>query len=249
MTDLKNFFKKYTFVLTVFACWITTVYILYFIKYEMYAGAIDNLLLYVVIFPPVIALSDLLSESAENEEKNKKKLQITLDVIGTVIAVCFVVWALFKSPYTVGIYDILAITLFMIILSRFPKFQEKLKNKINQKERSVFVISIFVILIVVPIIFNAVTRTITVKRAEIILENNGYADVIYADLINDKRALSIVFEDKTNVKDNTRDDLGFYLFKARKHNKEYGVAINILSGEISGETLIENNTYIHHYIR
>ena len=171
-------------------------------------------------------------------------------MIGIVIAVCFVVWALFKSPYIVGIYDILAIALFMVILSRFPKFQEKLKNKINRKERSAFVISIYVILIVVPIIFNAVTRTTTVKGAEIILENNGYADVTYADLIDDERALSIVFDDKTTLKkDNTRDDLGFYLFKASKNNKEYGVAINILGGEISGETLIESNPYIHYYIR
>jgi hypothetical protein len=249
MTNLKNFFKKHTFVLTVFAGWITTVYILYFIKYKMYAGAIDVLLLSVVIFPPLIALTDLLSEPAENKEKNKNKLQIIFNLIGIVTAICFVVWALLKSPYRVGIYDILAIALLMVILSWFPKFGKKLKNKSNQKERSVFVISIYAILIVVPIIFNAVTRTTTVKRAETILKNNGYTDIIYAGLIDNKRALSIVFKDKITLKDNKRDDLGFYLFKASKYNKEYGAAINILGGEISGETLIENNPYIHYYIR
>ncbi|WP_018213253.1 hypothetical protein [Desulfitobacterium hafniense] len=81
------------------------------------------------------------------------------------------------------------------------------------------------------------------------LENTHYTDTAYVDIINNKAALAIVFEGKTTVTDGTQDDLGFYLFKASKDNKEYAIAVNILGGDIVGEVLLEGNPYIHYYLR
>ncbi|BAE82798.1 hypothetical protein [Desulfitobacterium hafniense] len=245
MVSLKSFFQKYLFAITVFIGWIITVYSLYFIKYKMFGGAIEVLLLYVIIFPPIIAITDFLAKPKENENKTKKKMGLVLDVI----AACILTWAFFISPYAVGLYAILTIALILILLSRFPRLQAKLKNKANQKERSVFVLSIFAILIIVPLVFTSAAGIKTIRNTQILLENTHYTDTAYVDIINNKAALAIVFEGKTTVTDGTQDDLGFYLFKASKDNKEYAIAVNILRGDIVGEVLLEGNPYIHYYLR
>ena len=249
MASIYKFFNKYAFVITAFVGWIITAYTLYFIKYKMYAGTVNTLLMYFIIFPPMIALSDFLSEPKEYKEKKNKKLEIILNAISYIILVFLIVMSLIKSPYNVAMYDLIVLFLFVLIISRFPNFQEKLKDKNNQKERLSFVLGIYIILIIVPLALSTVIGAKDVKSAEKIIEDYGYTDVAFIDVINNDISLKIVFEDKVNLEEETRSDLGYYLFKAKKENEFVGVAINVLGGEIVGETLIEGNSYINYYIK
>lgn len=245
MAGLKNFFQKYLFAITVFTGWIITMYLLKFIKYNMFGGAINVLLLYVIIGPPIIAITGFLAKPKENDNKAKKKTDIVLNVI----AVCVLAWAFYISPYAVGLYSALMVALFAITLPLFPKLQGKLKNKANQKERSIFVLSVFAVLIIAPLLFTSLTGIKSIRSTQALLENTRYTDIAYLDIINNQVALAIIFEGKATVTDDTKDDLGFYLFKASKDNKEYAIAVNILGGDIVGEVLLEGNPYLPYYLR
>jgi hypothetical protein len=111
------------------------------------------------------------------------------------------------------------------------------------------VLFVFAVLIIVPLVFTTIADVKTLDEAESILKSSGCTNIEYIDWIDDAAVLNLVFEGNTTVTDYTHDDLGFYLFKTDKENIEYCLAVNVIGGEILGETLVESNPYIHYYIR
>lgn len=237
--------KKYSLIFTTLIGWIVTTFVLYYTQYKIYGGTIETIWRYVLIFIPVLLISNfLISDDNKFISKTNKVFYFILNAAAFLI----ILWCIFISPYDAITWNVVWIAIMSLMEWTFKSLKKKLKNKNFVKERCVFVILTYIFLIVEPFVFAAITGAKTVNNVQNILTEQGYENVAYIGSVSKLQYINLLFE--TNVKLETKNkmELKTYIFTSQDNGIQTAISVSVISGRILSSVEVEKNSPIELYI-
>lgn len=164
----------------------------------------------IMIVISVIGIINIFYNKNKSEKQNKYSY-----IIGFLCLVGSIVFIFLIDRHSPVIYILLCISVLFLLDSVF-KF--KILN-----DKNIFVCIMIIVIFVGAFIFPKVNNMYTVNRVEKIIKEQGYENVQYISILNN-RAVKIFFDKETHF--------GAYCFRANKDNKEYDIIVNVEGGKI-----------------
>ncbi len=202
-----------------------------------------------MIYVPTLAIASFLFDD-NKAAKPKTKIGKTLDRVVIIAVSVFVLWYSYRYPYNAEVWNVVWIAAIVIFMFAFKGFAEKIKDKKNQKERSIFITIVYSCLIITPIAFIALTGADTVNEASQQLEQAGYQEIQYIDNITNDRYFKVLFKSEPSIKQQENNfTLGAYIFTASDNNTTKAVAISCTTGEILAEEVVRTGSEVAYFIK
>jgi len=251
-----NLFKP-SLVIAIIA-YVVTCTVLILVQREVFGGAIKTNWAYAVLYPVFIGYSALMKESdvADNDDETpatqkgivRKKEMKFFGFIGILIIIAVIVGVVAHviatgNPLQGGHYinrrafafdfQLIGLILTSLILAAFRK------NKISGKRMFAAAYTAVLLATVAYLLF---ARPVTVSNAQNTLQNKGYRHVEYIRYAQEAFSIHFLmnFPD-SDIAIAAADGLGVYIFVGEKYGEEYGIFVDIASGEhIMSSRLYDN---------
>ena len=216
------------------AIYLVTCAVIYVVEYRVYAGALQTVFVFALVYPPVFVLFALIRGKSERKEPGKVSRTIGYVVAGLVLvcAAFFAVRFLFPN-YSQRLFG-------WQILSLIPSAVVLLIMEIMQHGRpgakyGAYAVSIvYSTLLVCTVVFVLVAGPSTVANGKDTLLKNGYDNPSFVTHFSDRFALAFVTtgELPEAITSSSSNDPGVYLFTGKRDDKDFAVFIDTGSGRV-----------------
>ncbi len=243
MQNKKNHLKQNALLIYSVFLWLCLVGVLYYIEYVVFAGTLDSILIFAILLPPCVIIAEVFSKENKaylNERPNTESFIIGL-VLRFTTALFFAI-AIYTKPYSLAVYQILAVCIIVVSLDFFKNYKRKLKLKYRYKERALFLSLIFMAISATPFVYSAIANVLPLSSAVSVVEQAGYIDAELLYISEDLDQLEGFFAHNLKADNNTNLNLNTYLFKASKDDTAYLLSVNVIGGEILGVGELRTST-------
>lgn len=249
--NCKNTLYKCSFSFLIFIGGIITSYVLYKIEHNIFGKTIKTLWLEIAVMGIGLAIGIFAKNEYSEKSKKRKKNKLHWVILNVVIIIIFMsitLYGVIKSPYNPIIWNF-GIYIFVDVLTLFIEdFNDIIINKKNIVIKFLFVITVYLLFILEPLVFSHFTNAHTVKNTQKYLVDYGYDNPSYIDNIQTVHQLNYFFENDIKLKDDLEMVLYAYVFTTIKDNKKYAVAVSVISQKILANIEIIKGSRIDYYL-
>ena len=230
MERLKENLKPRNFISA--AIYLVTCAVLYIVEYRVYAGALQTVFVFALVYPPVFVLLALIRGKSERKEPGKISRTLGYVVAGLVLvgAVFFVFRSLFPyySQRLFG-WQLLSLIPSAVALMIIEITQH---GKLGAKYGAYGVGIIYSILLACTVVFTLVAGPSTVTDGKDTLLENGYDNPSFVTHFSDRFSMAFLAtgEYPESITSSLGNGPGVYLFTGRRDDKDFAVFIDTGSG-------------------
>lgn len=231
MDKLIPFIKAKKGIIIACVLYLFTTVFLYFVEFKMYGGVVKTCFAYVVLIPISLFFSWAMSDENKNKNKRPKKknkywakISKTLDRIFTLCVFEFIVYFLYKNPYTLELYYYIAIAIFSLCIYFLDKTKKICCKKIKISTLNIIAYSC---ILVITFLYILIANPCSVYKGESVLKENGYSNITYETDVTDTY---MEFENQQLTQDEKK--LDFYMYKADKGKSSYAIFVSAVTGRV-----------------
>ncbi len=239
-----DFLKKNVFNLVVFFGWIITSYITFIAQNDIYGGVIESMWIYILVMVPSIVIADFMLDKKERKEKTK--LSKVLDVVYVGILAVVSIFLIRQVPNNVVMVNFLFISIMWLVVTIYQPINQKLKNRKNLIERSVFMLIIYTVLSLSPFILAGIYGIKSTGDIKAILIENGYTNTEYVYKMEDIEDVNYFFNEDLIKTEN--HDFGYYIFESENDSEKTAICVDVISAEIISSIEIEKDSAIEFFV-